>query len=258
MKILNNNPISAATDVHNEIGWTNPEDFTLTEVANALGIAVKDEQIKGSEGRILIKGDSGIISINSNIIYPAKRNFILAHEIGHFILHKKLHPLFSDNHKTLSDWYKNGPHEVEANKFAAELLMPSVLFKKKISGKKLTIGLVKEISSYFHTSLTAAFLRFVTHGHYPLMLLFFEKGKAKWRHCTTDFACPYFEYGTSIPANTVAGDLFYNNVTESEPVKVKAIEWFPDSYKVHYDPQMYLWEQCYKVSDDGIVACLWT
>src|SRR5574337_91715 len=128
MKILNNNPISAAVDLHNQIGWTNPEDFTLIEIANALGIAVKDEQIKGSEGRILIKGDSGIISINSNITNSGKRNFILAHEIGHFILHKNLHPLFSDNHKTLSDWYKNGPHEVEANTFASELLMPSELF----------------------------------------------------------------------------------------------------------------------------------
>lgn len=132
MKILNNNPISAATDLHNKIGWTNPEDFTLVEIANALGIAVKVEQIKGSEGRILINGESGIISISSNIIHPGKRNFILAHEIGHFILHKNLHALFSDTHKTLSDWYKNGPHEVEANTFAAELLMPSELFKKKL------------------------------------------------------------------------------------------------------------------------------
>jgi Zn-dependent peptidase ImmA (M78 family) len=258
MKILTNNPISAAADLHNKLGWTNPEDFTLIEIANTLGVAVKDEQIKGSEGRILIMGQSGIISINSNITHPGRRNFIVAHEIGHFILHKNVHPFFSDTHRTLSDWYRNGAHEVEANTFAAELLMPGELFKRMVKGKKLSIELINQTSAYFHTSLTATFLRYITHGDYPLMVLFFEGGKARWRHCTTDFPFQYFEYGAYIPVDTVTGDVFYKNATESEPVKIKAMEWFPDNYKLKYDPQMNLWEQCYKVSENGLITCLWT
>jgi len=44
-------------------------------------------------------------------------------------------PFFSDTDKTLSDWYKNGPHELQANEFASEFLMPSPLFKQRVVGK---------------------------------------------------------------------------------------------------------------------------
>jgi Zn-dependent peptidase ImmA (M78 family) len=75
---------------------TLPSDLTLEEIAGVLGILIKDEQIQGSEGRILMKGQSAIITISSDITKPGRINFILGHEIGHFLLHKDAAPLFSD------------------------------------------------------------------------------------------------------------------------------------------------------------------
>lgn len=258
MKILSNDPVSAAQELHNLLGWRSPEDFTLEEIANALGIFIKEELIKGAEGRILINGDIGIISLNSLIKNAGKKNFVIAHEIGHFILHKHLTILFSDTYKTLSEWYKKGIHEVQANKFAAELLMPTELFKSRVVGKKLNIALINEVSSYFKVSLTATFLRYITHGTYPIMVIYIEEGLIKWKQCSNNFPFHYLPINSTVPAWTVAGDYFNRNQLELEPEKVDAIEWFTDDFQIKYKKDWKLWEQCYRVSEKGLISCLWS
>jgi len=67
MKIRSNNPFTAAIELRQSIGWINPSDFSLEEVAGSLGISIKEVPSMGSEGRILMNGNSGIISLNSTI-----------------------------------------------------------------------------------------------------------------------------------------------------------------------------------------------
>jgi len=258
MKIQSNNSVNAARELHNLLGWTTPTDFTLEEIANALGIFVKYITIKGSEGRILIKGDTGIISLNSSITHLGKKNFVIGHEIGHFILHKNLSTLFSDSHKTLSEWHKKGIQEQQANEFASELLMPETLFKTKVVGKKLNILLIEEVSAYFKVSITAAFLRYVTLGSYPMMVVFIEDGIVKWKQYSVDFPFTFLPLNSTVPAWTVAGDYFNNNSLETQPEKVNAIDWFPEDFQIKYKKDWKLWEQCFQVSDNGLISCLWT
>lgn len=248
-------PAFAANKVHNFLGWSNPDDFTVDEMALALNIMVRDIPIEGSEGRILIDGDSAIMSVSSSINYAPKRNFVVAHEIGHFILHKNITKLFSDNEKTLSDWFQNGPHEQQANEFAAELLMPEQMFKSKLGKRKLNLALVQELSTYFKTSLTATFLRYVKCGDFPLMIVFIEAGVVKWKSVSTDFPFPFLPLNSEVPVWSVAGDYYHKKQYENEPEKVDAIEWFPKDFKA---PNVKLWEQCYPVSSSGFISCLWT
>ena len=252
-------PVLAAHEVHRILGWTNPEDFTLDEMANALGIIIRDVSIEGSEGRILIDGDSAIMSIASSINYAPKRNFVIAHEIGHFILHKDLSTsLFSDTDQTLSEWYQVGPQEQQANQFAAELLMPGILFKEKLAKRKLNLNLIQEVSNYFKTSLTATFLRYVTHGDFPLMVIFVENGIIKWKSVSKDFQFQYLPIESNVPTLTVAGDFFNKNQREDYPEEVDAIEWFPEDFWLHKNLDYQLWEQCYPISSKGFITCLWT
>lgn len=252
------NPVLSALEVHNALGWTNPQDLTVDEMAAALGIMIRNIPIEGSNGRILIDGETAIMSINQAIDYVPKRNFVVAHEIGHFILHKNINVLFSDTEKTLSEWYKNGIHERQANQFAAELLMPSELFKRKLKKRKLNINLIHEISSFFGTSLTSTFLRYIKHGDYPLMMVFIENGRITWKASSSDFPFKYLPLNSEVPPLTVAGDLFFRGQYEKNPEEVDALEWFPEDYKLKWNPDQQLWEQCYPISKNSFVSCLWT
>jgi Zn-dependent peptidase ImmA (M78 family) len=257
MKIWSNNPFAAAIELRQSIGWINPSDFSLEEVAGSLGISIKEVQFMGSQGRILMNRDSGIISLNSKINNQKRNNFTIAHEIGHFILHKNL-AFFSDTHKTLSEWHRKGPQETQANEFASELLMPSDSFSSKVHGKKLNIALMEEVSSYFNVSRLAAFLKYIPLGSYPVMIIFMESSMVKWKRFSDDFPFQFLPLNSPVPAYTVAGDYFHHGNLELEPEKIDAIEWFPEDYRIRYKKDWKLWEQCYKVSENGLVSCLWT
>ena len=63
-----------------------------------------------------------IIYIDENLSDSEKR-FVCAHELGHMLLRKKANALFMDTHT----FFNTEKYEVEANTFAAELLIPDEL-----------------------------------------------------------------------------------------------------------------------------------
>lgn len=252
------NSIQHAQNLLSEIGWESPSDFTLLEIANYLNINIKEVPIAGSQGRILINGSSAIITINSALTHERKKNFVIAHEIGHFLMHKNLISIFSDTEKTLSEWHTKGPHENEANSFATELLMPFDAFKSFINKKKLSLNLIENVSEYFNTSLLATFLRYVDIGEFPAMIVYMENNKIIWKKHSYDFPLTFLTIGSEVPEYTVAGDFFTLGNREEKPEKIEAIEWFPNDYKIKYYKNLILWEQCYRVSQKGLISCIWT
>lgn len=254
-----NSPAQAAQKLLNSLGYASPSDLTIEEIAYACGFMVQYQEMDGCEGRIMMTNSDVLISINSLVSYQQKVNFILSHEIGHGILHRDLVPVFNDTHKTLSEWYTNGIHEIEANQFATELMMPSDLFRRKVKGKKLSLPFIEEIARYFNASKTATFLRYKDLGDYPVMIVFIENGIIKWKSCSDDFPFKWIPYQSQLPALTVAGDYFYHQVKEDKPAKVDAIEWFPEDYNLlKGNEQTKLWEQCFPTTADSLLTCLWT
>jgi len=250
------NPSKAAVTLLNELGWREPSDMSMEEIAWSLGLLVRLKELDGSQGRILMNKDDGIITINSSITYQPKINYIIAHEIGHAQLHRHL-ALFNDNDKTLSEWYIQGPHEKQANTFAAELLMPADLFIRKAKNKKLSLPLIEEIACYFGASKTATYLRYKDMGLSPIMIVFIEDGIIKWKSCSQEFPYQWLPCGNKLPAYTVAGDYYYRQVEENKPAKVNAIEWFPEDYICQRAENPKLWEQCFPSTQNSIVTCLW-
>jgi len=249
----------AAREFLKEIGWTKPGDLSLEDMLNYKGAHVRPTDLGSCEGRIVLHGQNAIVRINSNIAHEGKRNFVLAHELGHLLLHPNLMPVFSDTTKTLSDWYKNGPHEVEANAFATELLMPEDLFRNKVKKKKLNISLIEEVADHFKVSLTACFLRYARLGDFPLMVIFIDNGVIEWKQSSNDFPFKYLPLKNKVPVYSVAGDFFYNKIALSDiPEKVDVIEWFPEDHQAEKLNSWQVYEQSFRVSKTGVVACLWT
>lgn len=101
----------------------------VTAVAHHLGIHVMPFNLGDDVSGVLVQ-DHGQATIGYNEHqHPVRQRFTIAHEIGHFIFHKRDAPLFVDHDFRISFRNKRsstGKHrqEREANAFAAALLMP--------------------------------------------------------------------------------------------------------------------------------------
>ncbi|PUA16806.1 ImmA/IrrE family metallo-endopeptidase [Glaciimonas sp. PCH181] len=118
--------------------FENAPPIAIDTVAELLGIEVNDTPSFDLEdlytvGKITLAIDQPAkIWINPmENSYTPRRRFTLAHEIGHFCMHRSDNQMtFVDTKATMnrseSFWNR---HESEANTFAAELLMPATLIR---------------------------------------------------------------------------------------------------------------------------------
>jgi Zn-dependent peptidase ImmA (M78 family) len=103
----------------------------IEALAAKVGAIVRYEPFAGKvSGLIHRSEEAAVIGVNS--LHPkTRRRFTIAHELGHLLLHKR-ETLHVDEHFPIA--FRNetssrasSPTEIEANQFAAELLMPSEL-----------------------------------------------------------------------------------------------------------------------------------
>lgn len=88
------------------------------EIADSLGILYQIGDISCSGCYMFLKNHRYIF-LNQNLSEQEK-NLVMSHELGHAIMHRKENCYFIRN-KTL---LLNSKNEIEANTFAAELLIP--------------------------------------------------------------------------------------------------------------------------------------
>ena len=97
-------------------------------IARSLNITLREENLDDISGLIFREGTQVILGVNSGHAETRKR-FTVAHELGHYYLHA-YNPLFVDKvfAVKLRDHISSEAvniEEIEANAFAAELLMPT-------------------------------------------------------------------------------------------------------------------------------------
>ena len=130
-------------------------------LAEALNIKVHGEAIDDNfEAQLRIRGKHRVIIYNKNIREEGRKNFCIAHEIGHLSCHSNQEEL-SCTHTDLYDMAINSHNiEQEANVFAANLLMPADDFRKQTRGETATLSLVSDLAeNRYKTSLTATCTR---------------------------------------------------------------------------------------------------
>lgn len=257
MKITRTKGPLVARKLLEDCGISEVLELSLEDIIFGRGAAVKENTIEGAEGRIIIKGSGAIISVNSGINIIGKRRFVLAHELGHYEMHKSLLSIHADDQKSLSEWRDNIRYEVEANQFAAELLMPEELFKQEVFRKQFSFLLIEYLSNRFQTTKTSTLIRYSNLGDHPIALIFSEKGIIKWTRITEDFVLQYIPQKVMVPINTVAYDFFQGRGLPQKPEKVRAVDWFSEDFNISQFQYWEFYEQCYQVSNDGLLSCVW-
>lgn len=140
---------------------------------------------KGVEGMLMphpnSSGEWGII-YNESIRSAGRRNFTLAHELGHYLLHRHLHPSgLKCTNRNMADWDESVTKiEGEANTFASYLLMPLDDFRAQIKGRAIDIDVMTELSDRYAVSLTAAILKWMTITDKRAMIVVGKEGFIDW------------------------------------------------------------------------------
>jgi Zn-dependent peptidase ImmA (M78 family) len=173
-------PTAEASRLWNLYGFESISDLVLEDLAMALGVVVLDDDLTSADAWLVRKGDSGIIRVSKQIAEAGRRRFAIAHELGHWSLHKSVTQLVSCTSADMLARYKASPPEIEANLFAAELLMPKRLFQPALTQSRPTAQFVNELASQFGTTRTSAAYRIadVTNDYFALVLS--KDGVIKW------------------------------------------------------------------------------
>jgi Zn-dependent peptidase ImmA (M78 family) len=140
----------------------------VDKIAKGLGAQLRFSPLDDElSGMIYISEGTPIIGINS-LHHPNRQRFSISHEIGHLVLHR---PLISGKvhvdkefrvpvvlHRDSTSALGTDTIEVQANQFAAELLMPTAWFVDALQSKAFDIdneGPLEELARKFRVSRQA-------------------------------------------------------------------------------------------------------
>lgn len=130
----------------------------LEEIARALALEIRGLKSSAFEG-ILLRAPyaaGGIIGIGGTNLEFGRQRFTIAHEIGHYVLETKNSKCVPAD---LRLWNAGSPKERDANKFAAELILPAKTVAPIINQRGVSIDTANHIKTTFKVSLTTAALR---------------------------------------------------------------------------------------------------
>ncbi len=123
------------------------------------------------------------IFYNSAISARGRINFTLAHEFGHYLLHRLQFPNGIEcKDDDVVQWDSDYRRiEAEANVFAANLLMPLDDYRRQISaGSKVDIDMISACADRYRVSLVAAILRWIQYTERRAILVQSNDGFIKW------------------------------------------------------------------------------
>ncbi len=184
---------------------------------------------KGVEGMLMPRGDGsgewGII-YNDSIHSAGRRNFTLAHELGHYLLHRHVHPAgIKCTNRNMADWDESVTKiEGEANTFASYLLMPLDDFRAQIKGRSIDIDVMTALADRYAVSLTAAILKWMTITDKRAMIVVGKEGFIDWAWSSE----PLLKSGVFYRARQV--------VTELPPASLAAqeVDWDTGRHGHHH------------------------
>ncbi len=167
------------------------KDYTAQRFPNDPIISVVGDDLPKFDGALFRApaGRKGWGIIYNNAINSKGRiNFTLAHEFGHYLLHRLAHPKgFSCGEQEVVRWDSAlGQIEHQANVFAANLLMPLDDFRRQIDAKaKVDLDLISHCADRYRVSLIATVLRWIGYTEKRALLVVSRDGFILWARSST-------------------------------------------------------------------------
>ncbi len=145
------------------------------EIAERVGIEVvaKPASDSGVSGMLIKVGDDFCIAYATHIGSPGFRRFSIAHELGHYFLEGHIDAVFVEGsvHESRAGFLSGIQYEIEADHFAARLLMPNALFSAALRRAGEGLAAVESLASLCETSLPATAIRYAECTREPVAVI---------------------------------------------------------------------------------------
>lgn len=143
----------------------------LAAIFSDLGVDYQELWMDDASGSISRQGDSFAVTVNA-LESESRRRFTAAHELAHYLLHRDLLGDGKRMHRHVDTLYDgeqrgdvifNRAHEVQANRIAAQIVMPKKLVEDKYADNP-DAGI---LAAQFGVSKAAMDIRLKTLGLVP-------------------------------------------------------------------------------------------
>jgi len=197
----------------------------LPEVVSQIGLELVFRKAESYEGALLrIKNvPRGLIVINSDIKEESRKRFTIAHECGHFLLPGQQDLSTPCSKERIENWSEklNRP-ELDANRFAAEILMPKSLISIYLQIEP-NMDSVQSIASTCGTSLTASGFRLIELTSFRAAIVWSHNRSVVWYKSSPEFS-RWIRRG-ELSEETFAFDCFEGRRTPQKLESVPATAW---------------------------------
>jgi hypothetical protein len=204
-----------------DFGVEAPEHIAIEAMADALGAEIVESKTPlSSSARLIRVGSRAVIQVSAAIVNEGARRFSIAHEMGHLALgHAESLAALCELHAP----GKGSVLETEANTFAAELLMPEALVRRRCEVSPVDLEIARSIARDFRVSLLAAARRFVELTSERCALAFASGGVVRWVIRSDTFQ-PFIANGRRVDPDSLAHDVLQGKL-DDRAQDVPAASW---------------------------------
>jgi predicted transcriptional regulator len=155
-----------------KIGSLPIDPFSIAQ-QHEIHVEAKPDCAEGVSAMLLRYGNSFGIFFATHIKSEGFQRFSIAHELGHYFLEGHMDHVLKDGcpHVSQAGFTSSDPYELEADNFAAGLLMPSTLFSKAMSRLDAGLSAIEDLAAQCRTSLTATAIRYAELSREPIAVI---------------------------------------------------------------------------------------
>ena len=165
-------PLQRAREVSRKLGLV-CYPINAAQVVRELGIDLKEiasDDLAFDGCALKEEGLMGIL-VNSRVPYASRKNFTIAHELGHCCIETHLDPEYRCTLRKISSFDPRDKTETEASEFAAELLMPEGVFDHTAARVPLSLLGMGSLAEKFGTSLSATSIHYIRLSPDPCAII---------------------------------------------------------------------------------------
>lgn len=214
-----------------------PVDPMLLAENEGILVQAKSADAQGVSGMLIRFGQEFCIAYATHIENDGFRRFSVAHELGHYFLSGHVdHVLPSGQaiHESRAGFVVSDPYELEADHFAARLLMPSPLFENAMSKVGTGLAAVKNLRDTCVTSLTATAIRYAQAADTLVATIVSEGKTIKYAFMSDELkevnGIQWMRRNTPLPKNTATYEFNSDTTKVSAGKTVESdtslLEWF--------------------------------